>query len=154
MTFRKIRNAFIAGLCGTVVHSLLILLHSRSGPLPGFQPNEDVQRGLSWLVGTEVHTGVAWVLSFVNGAIVWGFVFGQTYRFLPGNSPWLKGVYFGVCAWLVMGFLFLPLVDRGIFAAKLGLGVAPAVLMLGALLAYSVTMSLVYGFLEGVSADR
>jgi len=153
MTFKKIRNAFIAGFCGTVVHSLLILLHSRSGPLPGFQPNEDIQRGLSWLVGTEVHTGVVWVLSFVNGAIVWGFVFGQTYRFLPGNSHWLKGAYFGVCAWLVMGFLFFPLVDRGIFAAKLGLGIAPAMLMLGALLAYSVTMSLVYDLLDRASAD-
>jgi len=151
MTFRKIRNAFIAGFFGMAVHSLLILLHGRSGPLPGFQPNEDIQRGLSWLVGTEVHTGVVWVLSFVNGAIVWGFVFGQTYRFLPGNSPWLKGIYFGVCAWLVMGILFFPLVDRGIFAAKLGLGIAPAMLLLGALLAYSVTMSLVYSFLDRIS---
>ena len=52
------------------------------------------------------------------------------------------------------GTTFLPLVDRGIFAATLGLGVAPPVLMLWALLAYSVTMSLVYGFLEKVSADR
>ena len=153
MTFRNIRNALIAGFCGTVVHSLLILVHSRSGPLPGFQPNEDIQRGLSWLVGTEVHPGVVWLLSFVNGAIVWGFVFGQTYRFLPGNSPWLRGVYFGVCAWLAMGLLFFPLVDRGIFAAKLGLGIAPAMLMLVALLAYSVTMSLVYNFLDRVSAD-
>ena len=97
---------------------------------------------------------MVWLLSFVNGAMVWGFVFGQTYRFLPGNSPWLKGVYFGICAWLIMGLLFFPLVDRGIFAATLGLGVAPPVLMLWALLAYSVTMSLVYGFLEKVSADR
>ena len=150
----KIRNAFIAGFCGTVVHSVLMLVHGRSGPLPGFQPNEDIQRGLSWLVGAEVPTGVVWLLSFVNGAIVWGFVFGQTYRFLPGNSSWLKGVYFGVCAWLVMGLLFFPLVDRGFFAAKLGLGIAPALLMLGALLAYSVTMSVVYGLLERASADR
>jgi hypothetical protein len=148
MIGRKIRNAFIAGFCGTVVHSLLILVHSRSGPLPGFQPNEDIQRGLSWLVGTEVDTAFVWLLSFVNGAIVWGFVFGQTYRFLPGNSPWLKGICFGVCAWLAMGLLFFPLVDRGIFAAKLGLGIAPAMLMLGALLAYSVTMSLVYNLLD------
>jgi hypothetical protein len=135
------------------VHSLLVLVHSGSGPLPGFQPNEDIQSALSWLVGTEVHAGLAWLLSFVNGAILWGFVFGQTYRLLPGNSSWLKGVYFGVSAWLVMGLLFFPLVDRGIFAAKLGLGIAPAMLMLGALLAYSVTMSLVYDFLDGFSTD-
>jgi hypothetical protein len=154
MIGRKIWNAFIAGFCGTVVHSLLMLVHSKSGPLPGFQPNEEIQRGLSWVIGTEVHTGVVWLLSFVNGAIVWGFVFGQTYRFLPGNSPWLKGVFFGVCAWLVMGLLFFPLVDRGIFAAKLGLGIAPAMLMLGALFAYSVTMSLVYSLLDRASADQ
>jgi hypothetical protein len=153
MVGRKIRNAFIAGFCGTVAHSLLILVHSRSGPLPGFQPNEEIQRGLSWLVGTDVQPRVVWLLSFVNGAIVWGFVFGQSYRFLPGNSPWLKGVYFGVGAWLAMGLLFFPLVNRGIFAAKLGLGIAPAMLMLGALLAYSVTMSLVYDLLDKVSAD-
>ena len=91
------------------MHSLLILVHSRSGPLPGFQSNEDIQRGLSWLVGTEVHAGVIWLLSFVIGAIVWGFVFGQAYRFLPGSGPWLKGVYFGVGAWLAMGLLFFPL---------------------------------------------
>jgi hypothetical protein len=153
MVGRKIRNAFIAGFCGTVAHSLLILVHSRSGPLPGFQPNEDIQRGLSWLVGTDVQPSVVWLLSFVNGAIVWGFVFGQSYRFLPGNSSWLKGVYFDVGAWLAMGLLFFPLVNRGIFAAKLGLGIAPAMLMLGALLAYSVTMSLVYDLLDKVSAD-
>lgn len=41
---------------------------------------------------------MVWLLSLVNGAIVWGFVFGQAYRFLPGNSAWLKGVYFGVGA--------------------------------------------------------
>jgi hypothetical protein len=152
MTGRKIRNAFIAGFCGTVVHALLMLVHSRSGPLPGFQPNEDIQRGLLWLVGTEVPAGVAWLLSFVNGAIVWGFVFAQTYRFLPGNSPLFKGASFGVCAWLIMGLLFFPLVDRGFFAVKLGLGIAPATLMLGALLAYSVTMSLVYHFLNKLSA--
>lgn len=153
MTIRKIRNVLIAGFCGTVVHSLLMLVHSRSGPLPGFQPNEYIQRGLSWVVGTEVHTGVVWLLSFVNGAIIWGFIFGQTYRSLPGNSPWLKGVYFGIGAWLAMGLLFFPIVDLGIFAAKLGLGIAPAVLMLGALLAYSVTMSLVYDLLDQSSAD-
>ena len=152
MIGRKLRNAFIAGFCGTLVHSLLMLIHNRSGPLPGFQPNEDIQRGLTWLFGTETHTSVAWLLSFVNGAIIWGFVFGQTYRFLPGNNPLLKGVFFALCAWMVMGLLFFPVVDRGFFAAKLGLGIAPAIFMLVALLAYAVTMSLVYDFLDRLPA--
>lgn len=148
MLLKKIRNGFIAGTCGAIVHSLLMLVHSKAGPLPGFQPNEDVQRGLAWLVGSEVNSGTAWLLSFVNGALVWSLVFAQVYRVLPGRSPWLKGIFFAILAWLVMGLLFFPFVDRGIFAGKLGLGVAPAIVMLVALLSYSVTMALVYDLLS------
>ena len=75
-------------------------------------------------------------------------MFGQAYRFLPGKGPLQKGVSFGRCAWLVMGLVFFPLVDRGIFAVRLGLGIAPAILLLMMLLTYSVTMSFVYYFLN------
>jgi hypothetical protein len=98
MTLTKIRNSLIAGLCGTSVHSLLALVHGKNGQLPEFQPNYDIQRGLSWLIGTEIHPGVAWLVGFVNGAVIWGFVFGQAYRLLPGNNPWQTGVFFAVCA--------------------------------------------------------
>ena len=133
-----------------MVHSLLALVHSKTGPLPEFQPNEDFQRVLSWLIGQDIHPSVAWLLLFVNGAVIWGLVFGQVYRYLPGKYPWEKGVFFGICVWIVMGFLFFPLVDRGIFAVELGLGAAPAFLLLLMLLTYSVTMSLVYHFLNKV----
>lgn len=151
MVLTKIRNSMIAGLCGISMHSLLALVHGKTGPLPEFQPNYDIQRGLSWLIGTEIHAGVAWLLLFVNGAVIWGFVFGQIYRFLPGNNPWQKGVFFAVCAWAAMGLVFFPLVDRGIFAVRLGLGIAPAILLLVMLLTYSVTMSLVYHLLNSWS---
>jgi Family of unknown function (DUF6789) len=148
MNLTKIRNSFIAGLCGTAVHSILLLVHSKSGPLPEFQPNEDIRRGIAELIGTDIHPGIAWLVLFVNGAVIWRFIFGQVYRFLPGNGPWRKGVFFGICVWIVMGLVFFPLVDRGVFAVRLGLGIAPAILMLVMLLTYSVTMSFVYHFLE------
>jgi hypothetical protein len=100
----RIRNSVIAGLCGTLVHSLLALVHSKTGPLPEFQPNDDFRRALSWLIGQDIRPGVAWLLLFVNGAVIWGFVFGQVYRFLPGKRPWQKGAFFGICVWIVMGF--------------------------------------------------
>jgi hypothetical protein len=50
-----------------------------------------------------------------------------------------------------MGLVFFPLVDRGIFAVGLGLGIAPAILLFVMLLTYSVTMSFVYHFLNRVS---
>jgi hypothetical protein len=148
MNLTRIRNSLIAGLCGTAVHSLLVLVHSKTGPLPEFQPNDDLRRALSSLMGADVYPSVAWLLLFVNGAVIWGFIFGQIYRFLPGKGPGRKGVFFGVCVWIVMGLVFFPLVDRGVFAVRLGLGIAPAILMLVMLLTYSVTMSFVYYFLE------
>jgi hypothetical protein len=47
--------------------------------------------------------------------------------------------------------VFFPFVDRGIFAIGLGLGIAPAILLLVMLLTYSVTMSFVYHLLNRVS---
>jgi hypothetical protein len=149
---KTIRNSLIAGFCGTAVHSLLMLVHNKTGPLPEFQPNADIQRSLGKLVGAEIHPSIAWLLLFVNFAVIWSFVFGQTCRFLPGKGPLQKGVFFGVCAWAVMGFVFFPLVGRGIFAIGLGAGIEPAILMLVSLLTYSVTMSLVYHFLNRVLA--
>src|SRR5687768_12522036 len=88
----KIRNSLIAGLCGTIVHSLLLLVHSKTGPLPEFQPNDDLRRAISSLTGTNIHPSVVWLLLFVNGAVIWGFVFGQAYRSIPGKGPWRKGI--------------------------------------------------------------
>jgi hypothetical protein len=122
MNLSRIRNSVIAGLCGTVVHSLLGLVHAKTGPLPEFQPNEDLRRGLAQLLRTDIHPGIAWLIFFVNGALIWGFVFGQIYRFLPGHGPLQKGIFFGICAWAIMGFLFFPIVGRGIFAVGLGSG--------------------------------
>ena len=58
MNLTKIRNSVIAGFCGTAVHSLLMLVHSDTGPLPEFQPNDDFHRALSWLTGTNIHPSV------------------------------------------------------------------------------------------------
>jgi hypothetical protein len=129
-----------------------MLVHSKTGPLPEFQPNDDIRSALWLLTGARIRPAVAWVLLFVNGTLIWGFLFGQAYRFLPGNNPFQKGALFGVGAWIIMGAVFFPLVGRGVFAVKLGLGIGPAILMLVMLLAYSVTMSFVYNFLNRLSA--
>jgi hypothetical protein len=59
MILTKIRNSLIAGLCGTSVHSLLALVHGKTGPLPEFQPNYDIQRGLSYGYGNSPRRRVA-----------------------------------------------------------------------------------------------
>ena len=87
---RTIRNSLIAGFCGTVVHSLLMLVHSKTGPLPEFQPNDDIRSALWLLTGARIRPVVAWVLLFVNGTLIWGFLFGQHIAFFPATIPFRK----------------------------------------------------------------
>jgi hypothetical protein len=148
MTRHWIWKAAIAGLCGSVAHTLLMYLKSRIGLLPAFQPYEGFQAALSHMIGSQVHPIVPWALSFLNGATLLGFGFGRFYSHLPGQSGVVKGLTFGVAGWLAMGFLFFPLIGLGPFATGLGLGVEPALFSLAMILTYSLVLGAVYGALE------
>lgn len=113
------------------------------GWLPSFQPYENLQAFLSRLTGTNVHPAAPWLLSFLSGATILGFAFGRLYRRLPGNSGGMKGISFGVLAWMVMGLVLFPLLEMGVFAHRMGLGIAPALFSLAMLLTYSVAMGAV-----------
>jgi hypothetical protein len=137
-------KSVIASLCGSIAHSLLMLLKSQTGLLPAFQPYESLQRALGLLVGAEGHPIVPWILSYVSGATVVGFLFHQSYRQLPGKFGALKGLAFGLFAWLLMGLLFFPIVGLGFFATQIGQGIAPALFSLAMLLTYGVVMGAAY----------
>lgn len=134
----------MAGLCGSIAHSLLMYFKWRTGWLPSFQPYANLQASLGQLTGGAVHSAIPWALSFVNGSMVVGLLFGQTYPWLPGNSGVLKGAIYGVLGWLVMGLVFFPLINLGLFGFQLGLGISTALFSLGMLLTYSVVMGVVY----------
>ena len=148
MDATRIWKSLAAGFCGSAAHSSLMFLKSRSGLLPTFQPYEDLQRTLSDLVGTSVSPVVPWALSFLNGAVVLGFLFGRTYRLLPGRSGAAKGFVFGLFGWIVVNLLFFPVLGRGLFATQVGLGVLPAFFSLLMLLTYSVVMGIAYSALN------
>jgi hypothetical protein len=148
MSANGIWKSLAAGLCGSAAHTGLMFLKSRLGWLPSFHPYEDLQQTLSHLVGGSVHPLVPWALSFLNGAVVLGILFGRIYRLLPGRSGAAKGFVFGVFGWLVMGVLFFPTLDRGLFATGAGLGVLPALFSLAMLLAYGVIMGIAYSALN------
>jgi uncharacterized protein DUF6789 len=141
-----------AGSCGSAVHFGLMSLKSWMGWLPSFHPYEDLQQRLSELVGSSVDPLIPWALSFLNGAVVLGILFGRLYRRLPGRSGAAKGFVFGVFGWLAMGFLLFPMLDRGLFASRIGLGMLPAAFSLAMLLGYGVIMGIVYSALNRTSA--
>lgn len=124
-------------------------LKSRYGLLPAFQPYESLQAALSRMIGGHVHPIVPWVLSFLNGSAILSFAFDRLSPRLPGRSGLAKGLVFGVAGWLAMGLAFFPLIDMGLFATGLGLGIQPALFSLAMILAYSLVLGAVYGALNG-----
>jgi hypothetical protein len=150
-------KSFAAGLCGSAAHTGLMLLKSRMGWLPSFHPYEDLQQALSQLVGGSVDPLVPWALSFLNGAVVLGMVFGRSYRLLPGRGGAAKGFVFGVLGWIAMGVLFFPMLGRGLFATGAGLGLLPALFSLLMLLSYGIIMGIAFSALKGTgvtASDR
>jgi hypothetical protein len=97
---------------------------------------------------------VPWALSFLNGAVVLGILFGRTYRWLPGRSGAAKGFVFGVFGWVVMGVLFFPMLGRGLFATGAGLGMLPALFSLLMLLTYGMIMGIAYSVLNRTGVTR
>ncbi|MFO1098337.1 MAG: DUF6789 family protein [Xanthobacteraceae bacterium] len=148
MRKRWIWKALVAGLCGSVTHAALMFLKARMALLPSFQPYQSLQEGLSALVGSEVPAIVSWLLSFLSGATIVGFVFGLVYRLLPGKSGAMRGLSFGLLAWLLMGLLFFPVLHLGLFATGTELGLAPAIVSLAMLLTYGIVMGAVYAGLD------
>lgn len=144
----RIWKSLAAGLCGSAAHSGLMFLKSWMSWLPSFHPYEDLQQALGGLVGGGVHPLVPWALSFMNGAVVLGILFGRIYRRLPGRSGAAKGSVFGVFGWLAMGVLFFPMLGRGLFAIQVGLGLLPALFSLLMLLSYGVIMGIAYSALS------
>ena len=84
------------------------------------------------------------MLHFFVGTLVWGAIFAFLHDHLPGAS-WLRGVIFGVSAWLVVMVAAMPLAGAGLFAMKFGLAAPLATLIIHAI--YGAVLGAVYGAL-------
>ena len=140
-------KAAIAGLCGSVTYTLLMLGKAKLGILKSLQPYQSLQIALSYWAGEYVHPLVPWLLSYINGSTAAGFAFANLYRHLPDGSGPMKGFIAGVIGWLAMGLIFFPLLGLGPFATHLGFGLWPALFSLGMMLVYSVAMGVAYSMM-------
>ena len=133
-----------AGFCGNLTHTVLMALKSWAGWLPSFEPYKDLQASLTAMLGTSVPSAVPWLLSYFNGAVVLGLVYGLIYRHIPGGNGAVKGAIYGIVGWVLIGLFFLPLHGKGPFGVSAGLGLAPAFFTLLMVLTYSVTLGIAY----------
>ncbi len=132
----------LAGLGATAVASVLMLL-ARS---LGLAPELDVVRLLADMAGGARGSGsqtLGWLLYVLIGTVVWGLVFAAVVPLVRG-SFWLKGLLFGVAAWLLLTILAMRLAGIGLSALALGLG-APVMALMLLHAAYGVVLGLIYG---------
>lgn len=144
----RLRNAVIAGVCGMAAQSALMAARRHLDILPAFQPYEDLQKLLANFVGAGWAHSLSWLLPMVSGAVVWSSIFAWAYERIPAATAIGKGLLVTGVAWLLTGLVILPAIGHGVFATGAGAGAWPAVLMLGMLSAYCLTLSLVYGWLR------
>lgn len=132
----NIGKGILGGLAGTAVMSALMLMKSAMGVMPQM----DIIRMLSAMMG--VSAAIAWVIHFMIGGI-WGVLFALSYRAIPGGGSVVKGMLFGVGAWLLMMIMVMPMAGAGFFGMKMGI-MAPVMALMMHII-FGAVMGLVYG---------
>ncbi len=107
-------KGMLAGLVATLVLSGLLLFKGTINLVPELSI-------ISLLMSLGSITAVqAWMDHFIVGVVAWGLAFGAYDSLASRPAHWLKGIIFGVFAWVVMMVLFMPLAKAGVFGWKIG----------------------------------
>ena len=132
-------RGMLAGLVATLVLSGILLLKTNMG----LWPELNLIRLLVNL--GSIQTVAAWMDHFIVGVVVWGLLFAAFDAMWESRAYWLKGLIFGVFAWLMMMILFMPLAKAGWFGTRIG--PSAAIVTLGMHLIYGLVLGVVYGVL-------
>lgn len=137
----EVGKGMIAGFVATVVLSALMLMKSAMGLMPEL----DIAQMLGGMLGGG--PGVGWIAHFLIGTVIWGILFAYLDPQLPGGSHWLRGVVFGMGAWILMMIAVMPMAGAGLFGMKLGIMAPIMTAMLHAI--YGAVLGGTFGALLG-----
>ncbi|HZS65424.1 MAG TPA: DUF6789 family protein [Xanthobacteraceae bacterium] len=132
-------KGLIAGFIATSILSAVMLLLTALG-----QEDADIVTLIDRF-GSIRRLG-AWADHFLVGAVLWGAIFAGFEAVTPRAPIWLKGIGFGVLAWLAMMVLFMPAVGAGLFG--LTLGIQTPLLMLFLHLIYGAALGVAFSLLD------
>ena len=114
-------RAMIGGFVATVALSVLMLMKSMMGVMPGLDVIHMLTGMAHGMMGLPANPAVGWMLHFLIGTVLWGIGFALLYKSLPGDGPLFKGIVFGVLAWLLMMLIPMPMAGAGLFGMKMGM---------------------------------
>ena len=111
----NLKNGILAGFIATVVLSVMMVAKAMMGVMPQL----DVIVMLSAMMGMPAIVG--WLAHFMIGSIAWGGGFAVLYGAIPGGNAIVKGVVFGIVAWLGMMIVVMPMAGAGLFGMAFGI---------------------------------
>ncbi|MGE0852612.1 MAG: DUF6789 family protein [Hyphomicrobiaceae bacterium] len=138
MTGANVLKGMVAGFVATVVLSGLMVMKAMMGVMPEL----DVISMLTTMMGASSPIA-GWLAHFAIGAFVWGGLFALLEPSLPGQSHWVRGVVFGIGAWILMMIAVMPMAGAGMFGMSLGM-MAP-VMTLGLHVIFGAVLGGTYG---------
>jgi hypothetical protein len=138
MTSKNWFKGVLAGLAATAVLSALMAMKQGMGLMPALDPV-----GMLTSMAGASTPAIGWVMHVMIGVVLWGTLFAWLAPFLPGGAYWLKGVAFGVGAWIVMMIAVMPMAGASLFGLALGVMAPMATLALH--LVYGAVLGGVYG---------
>lgn len=112
---QNIKAGLVAGFIATVVLSAMMVAKTMMGVMPEL----DVIAMLSAMMGAPALMG--WIGHFMIGTIAWGGGFALLYGVIPGSGAVMKGVLFGIAAWLGMMVMVMPMAGAGLFGMAMGI---------------------------------
>lgn len=134
-------RSMIAGFVATVVLSVLMLMKGMMGLMPELDVIAMLSKMAEDMMGLG-GAGLAWLMHFMIGTVLWGILFALLYEKLPGGGAVAKGISFGVLAWLLMMILPMPMAGAGLFGMNLGM-MAP-VMTLGLHVVFGAVLGFVF----------
>ncbi len=121
--------------------SALTIIKTQLGILPELNPIGDIVAIVDRYTGLQFPPDTGWVGHFIIGAVGWGVIYTWIRKILPGPAV-VKGLIFGVLAWLVMMIVFMPVAGHGFFG--LSLGIAAPVATFALHLVFGAVLGAVY----------
>ena len=109
------KAGLVAGFSATVVLSAMMVAKSMMGVMPEL----DVIHMLSGMMGAPAILG--WLAHFMIGTLAWGGGFAVLYGLIPGSGAVVKGIVFGIAAWLGMMVMVMPMAGAGLFGMAFGI---------------------------------
>lgn len=147
----KIGSGLLAAFVATLLMAVILSIKSAIGVFPGVDFIQFLMIIAAKYLGTAEHMAVGWGVHFFVGVLMWGTLFSLIEPRLPGGDFWLRGICFGLCAWLGMMVIVMPLAGAGFFG--FGIGIAVPILTILIHIIYGALLGGIYGsFLRGRAA--